>query len=107
MKCYNIFHVSLLELYQASAIEGRQQTLPPPIVIDREEEYWVERILKSKKRKARQGKKLWVEYLVKWEGYPLGEAAWENVDAFQGLVLFLGQFLLENPEASQDPSLSQ
>src|SRR5437762_1663283 len=34
MKCYNIFHVALLEPYHKSTIEGCHQAHPDPIIID-------------------------------------------------------------------------
>ena len=45
MKCHNVFHLSLLELYHANEIEGHSETQPEPIKVDRDEEYEVERIL--------------------------------------------------------------
>jgi len=106
MKCHNVFHVSLLEPYKTSAIAGRHQEPPPPAIVDGEEEYIIEQIIKSEKRKAKQGNKWWVEYLVKWEDYPPGESTWETVNAFQGGAYhFLRQFHLENPQAPMDPSL--
>jgi Chromo (CHRromatin Organisation MOdifier) domain len=106
MKCHNVFHVSLLEPYRASTIKGRQQSPPSPVIIDGMEEYEVERILWSEKRKAKRGKKWWVEYLVKWKGYPLGESSWETINAFQGGAdHFVHRFHLDNPEAPKDPSL--
>src|SRR5204862_6488560 len=65
MKCHNVFHVSLLEPYRANNIKSRRETLPSLIIVEGEEEYKVERILKSEHRKARWGNKRWVEYLVK------------------------------------------
>jgi hypothetical protein len=43
---------------------------PPPIIIDGQEEYEVERII-AKRRFQDQ-----VQYLVKWAGYPIEEAMW-------------------------------
>src|SRR5436190_13386233 len=106
MRCHNVFHVSLLEPYRTSTIVGCHQEPPPPVIIEGEEEYVIERIIKSEKRKAKRGNKWWVEYLVKWENYPLGESTWETVDAFQGGAYhFLRQFHRDNPQAPMDPSL--
>ena len=44
---------------------------PSPIVVDGEEEYEVEAILKHKGKGARR------LYLVMWKGYPIIEASWE------------------------------
>jgi Chromo (CHRromatin Organisation MOdifier) domain len=106
LRCHNVFHVSLLEPYRASQIEGRQQALPPPVVVDGENEYEVEQILRSEKRKAKRGKKWWVEYLVRWKNYPPGESTWETVDAFDdGAEHLLHEFHQNNPKAPRDPSL--
>jgi len=56
MKCYNVFHLSLLELYRANEIEGRSENQPEPIEVDGDEEYEVERILRAEWRKAAHGK---------------------------------------------------
>jgi Chromo (CHRromatin Organisation MOdifier) domain len=102
MKCHNVFHISLLEPYQASKIEGRQQFPPSPVIIDGEEEYEVEWIIWSEK--CKRGRKWWVEYLVKWKGYPLGESSWETADAFQGgAEHFIRKFHLDNPEVPKNP----
>jgi hypothetical protein len=48
MKIHLMFHVSLLEPYQASTIPGRTHEPIPPIVINDEQEYEVEEILNSR-----------------------------------------------------------
>ena len=45
MKCYNVFHLSLLELYHANEIEGHLETQPEPVEVDGNEEFEVEQIL--------------------------------------------------------------
>jgi hypothetical protein len=48
MKIYLVFHVSLLEPFHASTIPGRTHEPTPPIVINDEQEYKVEKILNSR-----------------------------------------------------------
>jgi len=50
MKIHPMFHVhvSLLEPYHISIIPGRTHKPPPPIVVDGEQEYEVEKILNSR-----------------------------------------------------------
>jgi hypothetical protein len=43
MKVHPMFHVSLLELYHVSTIIGRTHEPPPPIVVDDEQKYEVEK----------------------------------------------------------------
>jgi hypothetical protein len=52
-----------------NGLPGPNYTRPPPDLIDGEEEYEVESILKS--RRYGRGRK--VQYLVKWKGYTLGQ----------------------------------
>src|SRR5215469_990930 len=62
-KLHNVFHVSLLELTNKSSIPNRRQDPPPPVEIAGEDEYEVDRIVNSERRRGR------VLYLVQWKGY--------------------------------------
>jgi hypothetical protein len=64
-KIHDVFHVDLLTPYIETDFHGPNYTRPPPDLIDGEEEYEVESILKS--RRYGRGRK--VQYLVKWKGY--------------------------------------
>ena len=97
MKCHNVFHVSLLEPHRGSRIPGRRQSHPPPVIVDGEEEWEVERVIWSEKRK--KGKQEWIEYLTQWKDYPVGDSTWEPVDHFEDCLHFLQEFHKRNPEA--------
>ena len=75
-----VFHVSELEPYRSSTIEGRHQPPPPDEEIEGEVNYVVESIGKSRENKRRKR----VEYLVFWEGYPPEEATWEPGENLAG-----------------------
>jgi hypothetical protein len=49
-------------------------TQPPPDIIDGEEQYEVEAIINHKVDKHTNK----LSYLVKWLGYPLSDATWED-----------------------------
>ena len=63
-----VFHESLLTPYHGP----ERHTRPLPDLVEGGEEYEVEKILDSRKRRGKPK-----EWLVKWKGYPLEEADWE------------------------------
>jgi len=67
-----VFNVIKLTSAAADPIAGRKLTLlPPPEVIEGEEEYLVEEILVSKMFRRR------LKFKIKWEGYGLEHDSWE------------------------------
>ncbi|KAE8206768.1 hypothetical protein CF327_g7494, partial [Tilletia walkeri] len=78
MRIHNVFHVSLLEPHKTNTFPGRVQDPPPPIEIDGDIQYEVERIVDSKLDR-RYGCQL--RYRVEWSGYT-GEDryTWEGAD---------------------------
>ncbi len=71
MKIHPVFHVSLLEPYRESTIPGRLPTPPPPIEINKEEEFEVSKFIDSCINRRR------LEYLVHWQGYEVSKRTWE------------------------------
>ena len=71
-KLHPVFHVDLLTPYRETEFHSANYDKPPPDLINREEEYKVERIVAS--RRFARGRKL--QYLVKWKGYPDAENQW-------------------------------
>jgi hypothetical protein len=107
IRCHDVFHISLLEPYTSNTLKGREVTLPEPEIVDGEEEYEPERILAAEWRKAKRGNKKWVEYLVQWKGYPVGDSTFETTDAFnESSRPLLRAFYDENPKAPRDESLT-
>jgi hypothetical protein len=89
-KIHDVFHVDLLTPYIETDFHGPNYTRPPPDLIDGEEEYEVESVLKS--RRYGRGRK--VQYLVKWKGYTNSDNEWVNWDdmhADEALVEFKRQ----------------
>ena len=61
-----VFHVSMLEPSAPNEFPDRDETLPPPVIVDGETEFEISEILDSKINKQRKCK---LQYLVKWTGY--------------------------------------
>ena len=91
-KMYDVFHVSLLEKYHPNQIDQRQLLEPPPIIIDNEEEYEVEKILDSRVKRNQ------IEYLIDWKGYGIDERCWVNSKEINAKEL-IEEFHRENPNA--------
>jgi Chromo (CHRromatin Organisation MOdifier) domain len=75
-KIHNVFHAVLLKPYVETEVHGENFSWPIPDILDGEEVYNVETILKHRRR----GRSY--QYLIKWEGYPISEASWEPEEAF-------------------------
>ena len=76
---YNKFHVSKIKMFKTSGMEfpGRiQQDRPAPVVVDGDIEYEVEEVVA--KREVQRGRRKYTQYLIKWLGYPMTEATWQN-----------------------------
>ena len=63
---HNIFYVSLLEPAVTDAYPGQQSDLPPPIIIDDEQQWEVSAIVDSKSDQRVRGGVL---YLFTWKGF--------------------------------------
>jgi len=69
---HDIFHIDLLTPYHKTATHGPNYSRPPPDLVDKEEEYKVEKILDS----WRFGRRCKLQYLIKWKGYPDSDNKW-------------------------------
>ena len=63
MKIHNVFHSSLLWLAPDDPLPGQQIPEPPPIVIDGQDEWEVDKILDSRRHYQK------LQYKVKWIGF--------------------------------------
>ena len=73
---HNVFHAILLWPYIKNETHGANFPRPPPELLEGEEVYEVESII----RHRRQG--CGYQYLLKWKGYPITDATWESESAF-------------------------
>jgi hypothetical protein len=78
---YPVFHVDLLRPagYDKLPSQAQADYQPPPIKVDGEEEYYVDRIIKQRTKKVGRGQQS--EYLVKWTGY--AKPTWEPAKALE------------------------
>ena len=89
-----VFNVVKLTLVPVDSIAGRHAPpLPPPELIDGEEEYVVEEILNSHIFRWK------LQYLVKWEGYGVEHNTWEYWDNVGNAADMVNNFHTKNPGA--------
>ncbi|MBW0561846.1 hypothetical protein O181_101561 [Austropuccinia psidii MF-1] len=74
-----VFHVSLLEPVNQSAIPNRHQLPPPPVLVEEQEEWEVAQVLDSK---LKRGKLL---YLSEWKGFSEDpeRTSWDHFQPYQ------------------------
>jgi hypothetical protein len=87
-----VFHVSLLKPYISwPAAFSNPHPMPSlPEIVEDHIEYEVDRILQ--KCMIRRGRKMIVEYLVLWKGFPLHEATWEPIGNLTNCADILQEF---------------
>jgi glycosylphosphatidylinositol phospholipase D len=91
IKIHPVFHVDLLRLYRESTkFGGRKKTPPPPVEVDGEEEWHVEKFIG---KRTFRGK---LQYLVLWTGHPAYEATWrEAVELEADMPVFYHRLVKE------------
>ena len=99
-----IFHVSMLEPSTPNEFPNQTETLPLPIIINREMEFEISEILDSKIDKCRKCR---LQYLVKWSGYEGTdeETSWIPASELKHATESMADFHLANPE-KPSPSFS-
>jgi hypothetical protein len=92
MRIHPVFHVSLLKRFQEDP--ERENNEPGPIIVEGQEEYEVERIVKFQGRKGQP-----VLYEVKWKGYNEEENTWEPIENLHNARDQLEYFFRKHPKA--------
>ena len=88
MKVHDVFHVSVLKRYEE---DPNLTPPPPPTLVDGEEFYNVEHILRHRERRV--GRSMRTEYLVRWEGYGPEHDTWEPHKNVASAVEPLNEYL--------------
>ena len=100
-KRHPIFHVDRLRPAKAAkVVPNREFPEPPPIVVDEEEEYEVEKVLDSHV----QNKKF--EYRIKWKGYPDSDNSWEPLENVKHAKKAIADFHKKHPGAPRPVAAS-
>jgi hypothetical protein len=85
MKIHDVFHTNLLRpaTKPETALPGQRNEPPPPVEVDGEQEWIIERIEDSRYNRRRRQ----YEYLVKWTGYD--ELTWEPYEFIKDTVTLI------------------
>src|SRR6266446_3506977 len=75
-RIHNVFHATLLRPYKQNETYGPHFTEPPPALLEGEEVYEIDTILKHRTRGRGH------QYLIQWKGYPISDTSWEPEHCF-------------------------
>ena len=91
-KVHDVFHATLLTPYKETALNGKSYQEPAPDLIDGQQEWEVESILKVRRRRNQ------LQYLVRWKGYSEAHDSWEPAKDVHADEL-VQEFYKTNPNA--------
>lgn len=100
IKVHPVFHVSLLEKDNPDNWERTPQPLPP-VFVDGEEEWEVDKIVNSKTDRGKR------KYLVRWKGFGISGDTWEPLEHLTGVEDLIEKFHLDNPNAVGSPNAKE
>lgn len=92
-RIHPVFHASLLTPYVETTAHGPNYERPPPDLVEGEEEFEIEEIIKFSPRRYNSP-----QYFVKWKGYPESENSWVKVQDMGNAQELMEAFHKEHPE---------
>ena len=93
MRIHNTFHILLLEPYENDNFPSQTQELPPPILIEEEDEYELDEIIDSRLHYNK------LQYRAKWTGYPPEhDKVWYPASNFEHAADAIEQFHHRYPQ---------
>jgi len=85
VKIHLVVNVSRIKQY-IDQVDGQRKETPQPVVIEREEEWEVEKILNKRKVRGKD------KFLVWWKGFMVEEDTWESRENLQNTGDILREF---------------
>ena len=92
VRLHPVFHISLLEpTASTEPIPGYQQPAPPPVIINEQQEWEVEKIVDSRQYRGQ------IQYRVKWTGFHDPDKTWYPARNFDNAPAAIQLFHEEYP----------
>jgi len=95
IKIHSVVNVSRIRLYKPQ-VEGQKKVPPKLVIIEREEEFKVERILN---KRVVWGKE---KFLVRWKGYTAEEDTWESRENLENVKELVEEFEREYGKEAEE-----
>ena len=92
-KIHPVFHASKLHPYKEPEFKGQKYTMPLPDIVDGEEEWEVDKILKSR-RQRRQ-----LQYYIRWKGHSREHDTWEPAKNLEHAQEAIEEYYKAHPKA--------
>jgi len=95
IKIHLVVNISRVRLYKPQ-VERQKKTPPKPVIIERKEEFEVEKILNKRMVRGKD------KFLVWWKGYTAEEDTWENRENLGNAKELVEEFEREYGEETEE-----